>query len=65
MLMAAYGIQRAVWQDSGSNTLKMKRLNQNCCPAASASMPLPRQAAGALVAPRKMKHSRLLAKEIK
>jgi len=39
-------LQRAVWQDSGINTLKMNRVIESYCPAASASLPLPRQAAG-------------------
>ena len=48
MLMAAYGIQQAVWQDSGINPLKMNRIIESYCPAASVSLPLPRQAAGRL-----------------
>jgi len=41
-------LQQAVWQDSDINMLKIKYLVQNFSPAASASMPLPRQAAGTL-----------------
>ena len=46
--MAAYGIQQAVWQDSDINTLEINRVVESYCPAASASLPLPRQAAGTL-----------------
>jgi len=48
--MACYYLQRAVWQDSGINTLEMNRVIESYCLAASASLPLPRQAAKTLVA---------------
>ena len=48
--MACYYLQRAVWQDSGINTLKMKCVIESSYPAASACKPLPRQAAGTLCA---------------
>jgi len=44
--MACYYLQRAVWQDSGINTLEMKHIITSHSPAASVSLPLPRQAAG-------------------
>ena len=43
-------LQQAVWQDSGINPLKMSRVTESPYPAASASLPLPRQAAGTLSA---------------
>jgi len=49
-MIAGTNAQQAVWQDSGINTLKMRSIIESCYPAASACMPLPRQAAGTLSA---------------
>jgi len=43
-------LQQAVWHDSGINTLTVRQLIQSFYPAASVSLPLPRQAAGTLQA---------------
>jgi len=44
--MACYSPQQAVWQDSGINSLKMNSIIESYYPAASASLPPPREAAG-------------------